>query len=231
MKNLKTKFGRIPSTFDPRDFNLRAFMPRSTAFISVSIVNYKNWEYLDTPLDQKDTPHCVGFSMANFGINLPIHTPYTVKDAHDFYYKCKVDDGSPNKEEGASIRNAARVLKQEGKIDAYAFAMDITAIKWWLLHRGPLMVGTIWTEGMLTSDENNMILPIGNIVGGHAYLLNEWTKDGKVGIQSSWGTRWGINGKAYMTADNFTALFKYGGEAVTAVELPVPSPSVKILPA
>jgi hypothetical protein len=59
----------------------------------------------------------------------------------------------------------------------------------------------------------------GYILGGHAYLINEWRKDNHIGIKNSWGPDWGIDGKAYMTVEDFKALFCYGGEALAAVEL------------
>jgi hypothetical protein len=157
--------------------------------------------------------------MAHFGINLPTWTVYSKEDAHDFYYKCKIVDGEPGAENGSTIRSAAKVLQDVGAIDNYAFAREVESIRWWILNKGPLIVGTLWTEGMMTPDENNMLDISGFILGGHAYLINEWTKDGRVGIKNSWGPKWGDNGKAYITVEDFRRLFYYGGEALAAVEL------------
>lgn len=165
--------------------------------------------------------NCVGFSMANFGINLPVQDFYNNEIGHQFYYMCKEIDGEPNAENGSYVRSAAKVLKNIGRIDAYAFAPDISIIKWWLLNRGCLIVGTIWTDVMFTPNSDNIIDIGGTVVGGHAYLLNEWTKDNYIGIQNSWGSEWGVNGKAYISSANFDKIFRYGGEAMTAVELPL----------
>jgi hypothetical protein len=216
---MEHSLGRLPSPFDPRDYNLTDFMPKG--ILKISAITERNWEFLAEPLSQGATNHCVGFSMADFGINLPIQDFYTNEIGHQFYYMCKEIDGEPNAENGSYVRSAAKVLKSVGRIDAYAFAPDISIIKWWILNRGPMIVGTIWTDVMFSPNENNIIDIGGTVVGGHAYLLNEWTKDNYIGIQNSWGTEWGNNGKAYISSANFDKIFRYGGEAMTAVELPL----------
>lgn len=215
-EEFERKFGRIPSPPDERDFQLTSFIPITLE----PSPKERNWEYpAENTLDQKNTTHCVGFSMANFGINLPTYTPYTNEDGHDFYYKCKIIDGNPDSEAGSNLRSAAKVLRNVGAIDGYAFAYDLDTIKWWLLNRGPVIAGTVWTSNMNYPDENGVIEIGGQPLGGHAYLLNEWTEDGYIGIQNSWGDDWGIDGKAYIKAEDFEELMSQYGETVTAIEL------------
>lgn len=163
--------------------------------------------------------NCVGFSGASWGINLPVNTLFTNEDGHRMYYECKIIEGEPEQENGAYVRSIAKVLKNNGRLEAYAFAPDMATIRWWLLNKGPVIAGTIWTQSMFTPDENNIITIDANVVGGHAYLLNEWREDGYIGIQNSWGKDWGDNGKAYIHYLDFEKIFKYGGEAMAAVEL------------
>lgn len=216
----KFNFGRKPSPFDIQDYKLASFIPKGI-YKETGIIE-KDWEFIGKALDQENTPHCVGFSGASFGINLPVNTKYRNEDGHRFYYLCKEIDGEPGAENGSYIRSIAKVLKNNLKrIDGYAFAGNIDEIKWWLLNRGPMIAGTIWTEDMLHPDEKNVIHIGGEVVGGHAYLLNEWTKDNFIGIQNSWDDYWGVDGKAYISAQDFETLFKYDGEVMTAVELPI----------
>ena len=152
---MERKFGRIVSPFDSRDFNLQAFIPKGKIG---TLVKEKKWAFpQEEPLDQKDTPHCVGFSMANFGINMPVFTPYTNEAGHKFYYKCKVIDGDPKSEEGSTIRSAAKVLNNDGIINSYAFAHDLILIKWWLLTTRPVIAVTICTSDMMVPDADNTI--------------------------------------------------------------------------
>jgi hypothetical protein len=211
------KFGRIPSPPDARDYRLSSFIsPRK-----LDVTGTKVWDFLSGPLDQGDTPHCVGFAMANFGINLPIQTAYTNENGHAFYRKCKIVDGDPNGEDGSYLRSAAKVLKAMGIIESYAFAQSTDEISWWLLNKGPVMVGTNWTSGMCVADEDNIVRPTGDVAGGHAYLINDKAYNCDIdlyGIQNSWDGYWGINGKAYISIADFSILFRQGGEAIAAVE-------------
>jgi hypothetical protein len=215
---MKFYLGRVPSPYDHRDYNLENYMPKGILKLNLSFS--KNWAFNAEPLYQGDFPHCVGFSMASFGINLPIQTPYTDATGHAFYYMCKILDGEPDAETGSNIRSAAKVLKTIGRINTYAFASNITIIKYWLLNKGPMIAGTIWTADMFTPDKDNIIHPTGEVAGGHAYLLNEWTKDGYIGIQNSWNGYWGIKGKAYIHYQDFEKLLRQYGEVLAAVELP-----------
>lgn len=163
--------------------------------------------------------NCVGFSGASWGINLPVNTLFTNEDGHRMYYECKIIEGEPEQENGAYVRSIAKVLKNNGRLEAYAFAPDMATIRWWLLNKGPVIAGTIWTQSMFTPDENNIITIDQNVVGGHAFVINEVREDGYFGIQNSWGKDWGDNGKAYIHYLDFEKIFKYGGEAMAAVEL------------
>jgi GH25 family lysozyme M1 (1,4-beta-N-acetylmuramidase) len=228
---MNRQFGYIKSPFDRNDYNLRNFIPLG-ANLSLDEIAERNWEFRGDALDQKDTQHCLGFGMAHFGINLPVYTPYTEADAHAFYYMAKELEGDPQGENGAYARSAAEVLLNLKRIEAYAFAPDIATIKWWLLNRGCMMVGSMWLQGMMTPDAENKVYATGSNRGGHFYLINEWTCDNYIGIQNSWGKSWGQNGKAYISQTDFEKLFTYYGEAITAVELddanvPVPEEPIE----
>lgn len=164
--------------------------------------------------------NCVGFSGAHFGINLPTLTVYTAEDAHNFYYECKKIDGNPTGEDGTTLRSLAKVFQNLGVINNYAFAGDLDSIKTWVLTKGPVIMGTIWTEGMMRPNEQGILDISGFILGGHAYIVNEWdVKEGYVTILNSWGKNWGIDGRAYISIDDFKSIFLYGGEALAAVEI------------
>jgi hypothetical protein len=208
--------GRNRSKFDARDYSLSAFMPRKGA--NAFVAPDTRWEFALPTLNQGDTGHCVGFSMADWGICFPVQDAFTNANGHSFYYKCKIVDGEPEQENGSTVRSAATVLRQEGMIDAYAFASSVNEIKYWLVNKGPLIIGTDWTNDMFTPDSENVIHPTGDVAGGHAYLINEVKDDALFGIQNSWGNEWGIMGRAYIPISEFSVLFRYGGEALAAVE-------------
>ena len=215
----KYGLGRNVSPFDHRDYSLTAFMPRGV--FKISPIAEMRWDFPSESLNQNDSSHCTGFSAAAFGICSPINDNYTNDDGHRFYYLCKVEDGEPNMENGSNIRSVAKVLRNVGRIDGYAFAPNVDSIKWWVLNKGPLIVGTIWMTSMFEPDENGIIQISGSVIGGHAYLIDEYRKDGYFGFQNSWGDFWGEFGRAYISVENFGKIFRYGGEALTSVELPL----------
>ena len=214
-QQISREFGRIESPKDERDFDLFSFIPMKID----SLPKFKKWDFpIDEPLDQKQTPHCVGFSMAHFGINMPIHAFYNTEDAHNFYFKCKEVDGFPNRD-GTTIRAAATVLRNVGLIEAYAFARSMATLEYWLLTRGPVIIGVRWTTEMMFPDENGIITIGGQTLGGHAVLVNEKTEDGYFGFKNSWGKNWGLNGKGYIKREDLAKLLADRGEALTAVQL------------
>lgn len=169
-------------------------------------------------LDQSDTPHCVGFGWAQYGNCLPVDDNYHDPDGHAIYYECKVIDGEPRQEDGSSVHSGAKAMKARGRINAYAWAGTLDEITTWLQTKGPVVVGTDWTADMFTPDQSGMIHPTGEVKGGHCYILVGY--DGRtLKLQNSWGASWGLNGFAYIDAQEWWQLFQSNGEACTGVEL------------
>ena len=224
------QFGRIPSQPDPRDYRLADFMPgRVARFFTALTFTSRTWLYPRAALNQGTTPHCVGFSMASFGNCEPTFDTYVDADGHQFYAECKRVDGMPT-QDGSTIRAAAKVLKARGRIPSYAFAATVDEIKWWILNRSPVIVGTVWTEGMLRPDTSYVIRATGKVLGGHAYLLLGYDGTHFRGL-NSWGRWWGNDGQFKIPEADFKAIFAQGGEAVTAVEVAEPDKPVPPKPA
>ena len=225
LNGVPIRFGWKKSPLDMRDKILTTYIRnryRGSLGESPTPLIERQWPFGDPSLNQNTTGHCVGFTGADFGINEPTHTPYTNDDGHAFYYMCKVLEGEPNNEGGAYLRSMAKVLQNLKTIEAYAFAPDVASIEWWLLNKGPLLAGMLWTEGMMTPDSNNIIHPTGAVLGGHAFLPNGFKyllEKKHIHFQNSWGDLWGVNGGAYISVEDFEKLLMSAGEVITAVEL------------
>jgi hypothetical protein len=202
------------STFDSRDFALKMYMPPK-----IDITGEKEWEYNGLALNQRQTNGCVGFSAAGWGICDPVQDPFTDMDGLRIYKLCKIKDGEPDLDNGSTMRTQAQVLKDLGMIQNYAFAYTVEEVAWWILNRGPVLIGTDWTYGMWDVDGSGIIHPTGEVAGGHAYFFRGKTSNDYLRGRSSWGSEWGLNGEFFMSMEDVDKLLHHGGEAIAAVEV------------
>jgi hypothetical protein len=172
--------------------------------------------------DQGDTNQCVGYAMHGLLRALPI----LQRDprASIIYHEAqKLDEFAGEDYEGTSVRGGAKALKADGKIVSYGWANDVQMVLQWLAFKGPVVLGTNWYESMMNPDATGLIVPGGEIVGGHAYLAIGYdsTKERLI-CQNSWSRDWGpINGRFHLHYDDADALIKDEGEACTSTEAPV----------
>lgn len=120
---------------------------------------------------------------------------------------------------GSSVLAGAKALKLRGNIARYEWAFDVNGFIT-ALQRQPVMVGTLWTEGMMDPDSTGLIRPTGDLVGGHAYLafgLN--LRTGKVKFRNHWTREWGDDGDFYMLLDDVEWLIAQQGEVLVPVPL------------
>lgn len=179
------------------------------------------WKNPRPVLDQEESNHCIGFSYAQWGNTTPVNDKYTNQDAHDIYYECKAIEGLPKQEDGTSVRAGAKAMKARKRINAYAFATSVEQIRIFLQEKGPIVLGTGWTNSMFKPDTYSYVKPVGSFVGGHAYLaVADLVNKDSVLCLNSWGNKWGNKGYFKMKWSDFRILWDTYAEAVAAVELP-----------
>lgn len=210
----------------------------------VPIQAYKQWN--EPPvLDQGSTSQCVvysGFGYLQAGpVTNPISKlPWSFEQA---YKICQQNDEWPGEAyDGTSVRAIFKLFQKEGYVANYVWAPNAVAIQNWLAIKGPVVVGTDWTESMFETETFDAPGPQGKaewcrlfpersprenpVVGGHAYLLigvdtRRICPDGSIGaarMQNSWGKGWGTGGRAYISLRDLDILIRNGGEACTAIE-------------
>lgn len=220
---LQSKLGRlfIPDERDKK-FQMKSLLPTK-----LPTRTFKYWYPNGWTGDQGEKPYCVAFSWTHWlaegpttqirrrkGGVAPIDTTYLYNEAQ------KNDDWEGENYDGTSVRAGAKILQRDGFISSYNWAWDLETIKIALLTKGPVVVGTWWTYDMFFPNADGLIHATGNMMGGHAYLLDGInTKKKLIRIKNSWGKEWSKNGFAYISFDDIEKLILNQGEACLAVEV------------
>jgi hypothetical protein len=215
---------RLPrSPRDNRDYNLGEKMKRGLA-----IPDFKDWGFPQEPLDQAETAHCGGFSIANKRISagsLLGSVSQSDADGHAYYYGIKKLEGKPTDEDGVFTRDAFKFMAQQGFISAYAFAENLSVAREFVLTQDTLLFGSVWLDGMFTPDKDGYVHAVGPVAGGHLWEIRGYDSINKRWIgQNSWGN-FGLNGKFYISDADFELLYRQAGEIGAAVEKPSIAPS------
>ena len=88
----------------------------------------------------------------------------------------------------------------------------------------PLGFGIDWYSGMMLDSrrpisrwEDAVVRPLGRIIGGHFIAVTGYDKRRKGGefeMTNSWGHRWGLDGRCYISRDDLGKLLADQGECV-----------------
>jgi hypothetical protein len=172
--------------------------------------------------NQGDTPQCVGYAWAHWLEDGPIQqsgVPPIIKPNDIYNNAQKLDEWLGENYEGTSVRGGVKFLKNVKKVKSYYWAFDLQTLIDSVMKLGPVVVGTNWYMGMFYPDKNGLIKISGQLVGGHAYLINGVDiKNKKFRLKNSWGKSWGKNGSAFISFNDMSRLIKENGEICLAVE-------------
>lgn len=118
---------------------------------------------------------------------------------------------------GSSVTAGAKAMQRWGYIDRYEHAFDFETFLA-ALERQPVMLGTLWTEGMYDPDRKFLVHPTGELAGGHAYMafgVNYVSE--KIKCRNHWTDQWGDDGDFYVSFADMEWLIREGGEVVVPI--------------
>lgn len=165
-----------------------------------------------TWLDQGREGACVGYSWAHEVAARPVELTATDAMARRFYARAQALDGQPWPE-GTSVIAGAKAVREDGYTTGFRWAFGLDQALIAISRKGPAVIGCNWYEGMFDTDTAGHLHKAGRIVGGHAILaVGVNVRLRTVLLHNSWGPDWGMNGKAYLSWDDFGALLREDGE-------------------
>jgi hypothetical protein len=221
-----SSLGRWVRPMDPRSrdyaYTSRVIRPRSVSHGAYARIT-----------DQDGVGACVGFTCLDI-INTSkfLHSRYQVNRSStylgndrgfDFYGLAtgldKWPQTWPPEDTGSSILAGAKVLKQLGFIERYEWALTFESFLVALQHQ-PVMVGTLWTNGMSDPDATGLVRPTGGLAGGHAYMVRGVNfVSRKLRCRNHWTSQWGRDGEFYIGFDDMEWLLSQQGDCVVPIPL------------
>ena len=183
----------------------------------------RNWWMPPTPLNQGLSPYCVGATAEHWLRGDP-HRTTDAWRMEQIYWASRERDDLDDAEypDGTTLRGALKFLQEDNRVGEYLWAESHWDVEQWVLHRGPVWIGTSWYESMDWPNEHHLVNVEGGIRGGHAVLLRGVdTRIGLFRFRNSWGKGYGLKGDAYLRASDLEWLLAEGhAEAVGVTELP-----------
>lgn len=131
----------------------------------------------------------------------------------------------PPTDTGSDGLTIAKVLKAHGLISGYqhTFSLD-DALK--ALGVTPVICGTSWLQDMFDPAADGRLTVSGAVAGGHEYVVDEVDAEHRrVWLTNSWGTGWGVDGRAYLTFEDFGTLLADSGDVTIFTPLTQPAPT------
>ncbi len=238
---------RIPST-DPRlgrhvrhDSRSLQYLYRARRATTLVTVQHGR----DVPVfDQGDLGSCTG----NAGLGAlgtdPLYqtvtglVPFTEAEAVVIYGRAtQLDDASgtyPPDDTGSDGLSVAKALQGFGLISGYLHATtleDTLAA----LQDQPVIVGVNWYQNMFNPDADGLVSIAADdtLAGGHEFVLDGYDAAKQwVWFTNSWGTSWGVEGRAAMTVATLKRLLSEEGDCTifTPITAPAPQPTPAPVP-
>ena len=189
-------------------------------------------------LDQGDLGSCTGnaaLGCLGTGLFYTVLGPNVIKglesEAVSFYSDATRLDGYdgtyPPTDTGSDGLSVAKAVLTARYISGYQHALNFTAAMTALQHNA-VITGITWYEGMFNPDSKGNVKPTGDVAGGHEFCVDEIDMaNSRVGFTNSWGSSWGIGGRAYLSFSDWENLLKDDGDVTIFVPLTQAPPQPK----
>jgi hypothetical protein len=131
----------------------------------------------------------------------------------------------PPTDTGSSGIAVAKAAQKKGWISGYQHTFDLnSALK--ALAVTPVIIGISWYEGFDSPKPSGQLSIAGSVRGGHEVVLDQLdVEHERVWLTNSWGTSFGVHGRAFFTWATFSRLLSEQGDCTVPVPITAPPPT------
>ncbi|HTY72486.1 MAG TPA: hypothetical protein VMI11_08685 [Actinomycetes bacterium] len=131
----------------------------------------------------------------------------------------------PPTDTGSSGIGVAKAAAKQGWISGYQHTFDLDSALAALAVR-PVIIGINWYEGFDSPSAEGELTISGKVRGGHEIVLDQLDVEQKrVWLTNSWGTSFGVHGRAFLSWDTFSRLLTEKGDCTVPVPVTAPAPT------
>ena len=171
-------------------------------------------------LDQGEEGMCVGMGVAGELGCSPVRVPgVDFALAEGIYREAQGIDEWPGEDySGTSVLAGMKVAVARGYFSGYHWCLDIDQTARTVVQLGPVVIGVPWSSEMYSTDDRGVVKLGGSPVGGHCLVVtgfhprHPWTGGPAFTWLNSWGTDYGIRGRAVIRKDDLAQLLAVTGE-------------------
>ena len=214
--DLPHPLGRAGVNHDPKSRNFAFVAPDPRPIVDVA------WHRRVPVYDQGIIGSCTAHALCGALSTLPHrHHFRSERNIVKFYRAATAIDPWPGQyppeDTGSDGLSVAKVALAKGWITRYEHIFTWNDFLQAMMV-GPVIVGTEWREQMFWPDPFGGVRPIGSVAGGHEYqAFGIDVARRRVWFFNSWGPGWGVEGRFFMTWDDFRSLLAADGDATVLV--------------
>lgn len=202
---------------DPKSWDYQELLPRRT--VELKSVQHRRYD----PIPEPNQPvgcctmvaECLMGNTKGNRVKGQVLNMQTALDGYSIATSIDPFEGVyPPEDTGSSGLAAAKAAVRLGLADKYLWYFSVESVLLGL-QKHPISFGGKWMYDMFyASREHPVVRPTGEVAGGHQWTLSGYDAKNKlIAGECWWGKGFGINGRFYISVEDFRTLMEDNGDA------------------